>query len=300
MQRHIEQAEAAHAAGQVAELTRLMTAIDHALKRGAADAALAQRIESLRQEELRLRDWQSWSGGQRREQLVAEAKALAGMAGEKLALKAHADAIEKLRERWKELDKLGGATSKSLWLAFDGALKAAYVPVAAHLDKLRLARNENLAARNRVIDGLAEARAKLIPTAPDWRAIARALQDARIAWSKLGPVERRVPREAQKGGQAIAARYAAALDALEAPLRLVYREAGEERERLIAAAKSLGESGPLARDVIDKVRALQTQSASPRQGLASAATRGECAVERVQGGYGCDLHAGKAHDHFAG
>ncbi len=259
MQRHIEQAEAAHAAGQVAELTRLMTAIDHALKRGAADAALAQRIESLRQEELRLRDWQSWSGGQRREQLVAEAKALAGMAGEKLALKAHADAIEKLRERWKELDKLGGATSKSLWLAFDGALKAAYVPVAAHLDKLKLARNENLAARNRVIDGLAEARAKFIPTAPDWRAIARALQEARIAWSKLGPVEHTVPREAQKGGQAIAARYAAALEALEAPLRLVYREAGEERERLIAAAKSLGESGPLARDVIDKVRALQTQ-----------------------------------------
>ena len=71
------------------------------------------------------------------------------LAGEKVAVKAHAEAIDKLRERWKELDKLGGATSKTLWLAFDGALKAAYAPVAAHLEKLKAARNENLAARNR-------------------------------------------------------------------------------------------------------------------------------------------------------
>ncbi|MDH3437930.1 MAG: hypothetical protein OEN48_13190, partial [Betaproteobacteria bacterium] len=126
MQRHVELAEAAHAAGQVAELTRLMAAIDNALKPGPVDAALAKRIESLRQEHVRLRDWQRWSGGQRREELVAEAQVLAKMAGEKVALKAHADAIDKLRDRWKELDKLGGATNKAIWLAFDGALTAAY------------------------------------------------------------------------------------------------------------------------------------------------------------------------------
>lgn len=255
MQRHVESAEAAHAAGQVVELTRLMTAIDNALKPGPVNAALAQRIESLRQEQLRLHDWQRWSGGQRREELVAEAQVLARMAGEKVALKAHADAIEKLRERWKELDKLGGATNKTLWLAFDGALKAAYVPVAAHLGKLKIARNENLVARNRVIEGLIKAAG----SRPDWRAIARTLEEARIAWRKLGPVEHTVPREAQKGDQAVTARYAAALQALEGPLSLAYREASQERERLIAAAKSLGESKPLARDAIDKVRALQAQ-----------------------------------------
>jgi DNA repair protein SbcC/Rad50 len=259
MQRHVEVAEAAHAAGQVEELTRLMTVIDNALKPGAVNAALARRIESLRREQLRLRDWQRWSGGQRREELVAEAQVLAGMAGEKLALKAHADAIEKLRERWKELDKLGGATNKTLWLAFDGALKAAYVPVAAHLDKLKTARNENLGARNRLIGGLVEAGAKFVPAAPDWRAIARTVEEAKIVWRKLGPVEHTVPREAQKGDQAVTARYAAALQALEAPLSMAYREASQERERLIAAAKSLGESKPLARDAIDKVRALQAQ-----------------------------------------
>jgi exonuclease SbcC len=259
MQRQVELAEAAHAAGHVAELTRLMAAIDGALKTGPANAALARRIDSLRQEQQRLRDWQRWSGGQRREELVAEAQALAGRAGEKLDLKAHAEAIDKLRERWKELDKLGGATNKALWLAFDGALKAAYGPVAAHLEKLKAARSENLAARNKIIEGIAEARSKFDPAAPDWRALARTVEDARVAWRKLGPVEHTVPREAQKGEKAVDTRFTAALRALEEPLAQAYKEAGQERERLIAAAKSLTETTPLARDSIDKVRALQTQ-----------------------------------------
>jgi len=255
MQRHVEQAEAAHAAGQVAELTRLIMQIDGALNAGPVDAALTRRIEPLRQEQLRLREWQRWSGGQRREELVAEAQALAKTTAEKLALRAHAEAIEKLRARWKELDKLGGATSKTLWLAFEGALKAAYAPVAAHLDKLKAARKENLAARNRIIDELLKAGA----SQPDSRALARTLEEAKIAWRKLGPVEHTAPRDAQKGDQAVGARFAAALQAFEAPLTQAYRDATAERERLIAAAKSLAEATPLARDALDKARALQAQ-----------------------------------------
>src|SRR5262245_56165121 len=262
MKRHVELAEAAHGAGQVAELTRLMGVIDTALKPGPVNAELARRIESLRQEQQRLRDWQRWSGGQRREELVAEAQGLAKQAGEKVAVKAHGEAIDKLRERWKELDKLGAATTKTLWLAFDSALKAAYVPVAAHLEKLKVARTENLAARNRVIEGIAEAQAKLASSEaspPDWRAIARSVEETRVAWRKLGPVEHTVPREAQKGEQSVAARYAAALQALEEPLTKAYEEAGRQREAFIATAKSLAEAKPLARDSIDRVRALQAQ-----------------------------------------
>jgi hypothetical protein len=72
-------------------------------------------------------------------------------------------------------------------------------------------------------------------------------------------VEHTVPREAQKGEKAVTARFDAALKALEAPLTQAYRDATAERERLIAAAKSLTEAQPLARDSIDKVRALQVQ-----------------------------------------
>lgn len=270
IERDVEAAEAAHAAGQLAELTRLMTAIDRALKPGPVNAALTRRIESLRREQLRLRDWQRWSGRQRREELVAEAEALARAATGKVAVKAHAEAIDKLRQRWKDLDKLGGATNQTLWLAFDGALKAAYAPVAAHLDKLKVARKASLVARNQIVDALVQAAAKYFPVAqegvtpatdarPDWRAIARTLEEAQIAWRKLGPVEHTVPRKEQQGDNAVTTRYAAATRALEAPLKEAYREATQQREQLIAAAKKLVGSRAAARDVVDKVRGLQTQ-----------------------------------------
>jgi hypothetical protein len=254
IRRQVESAEAAHAAGQLAELTRLVAAIDGALEAGPVEPALVRRIEFLRHEQLRLREWQRWSGAQQREALVAEAQALAKAAEGKIATKAHAEAIDKLRARWKEVDKLGGATSKSLWTAFDGALKAAYAPVAAHLEMLKAQRAENLASRNKLIESLSQAK-----PGPDWRALARTLEEAKAAWRKLGPVEHTVPREAQKGEQAVSARFTAALHALEAPLAQVRRDAAQERERLIAAAKSLTESTPLRRDAVDQVRALQTQ-----------------------------------------
>jgi hypothetical protein len=261
----VNAAEAAHAAGEVAELTRLMTVIERALKHGPVNAALARRIESLRRGQLRLRDWQRWSGRQAREQLVAEAQALGRAAAGNVAIRPHAEAIDKLRERWKELDKLGAATNQGLWHAFDGALKAAYAPVAAHLDKLKVARNENLAARNRVIDDLARAAEKYLPVA-EWRAIARALEQAKIAWRQLGPVEHTVPREAQQGENAVTARYAAATQALQAPLGEAYRQATEQREQLVAAARKLVGSG--GRDAIEKVRGLHTQWQAHAKALA--------------------------------
>jgi hypothetical protein len=270
IERDVVAAEAAHAAGQVAELTRLMTAIERGLKLGPLNAALSRRIESLRREQLQLRDWQRWSGRQAREQIVAEAQALANAAAGKVAVKAHAKAIDKLRERWKELDKLGSATNQTLWLVFDNALKSAYAPVAAHLEKLKAARNENLAARTAVIDGLMQAAAKYLPVAqedavhvpdakPNWRAIARTLEEARIAWRKLGPVEHTVPRKALQGDNAVTARYAAAVRALQAPLDNAYREATRQRERLVAAASSLVTPEGIAREAVDKVRKLQTE-----------------------------------------
>ena len=268
LQRDIEAAEAAQAAGQVAELTRLLGVIEHALKRGAVNAALTLRIELLRSEQRRLQDWQRWSGGQGREQLALEAQVLATAAAGKVAIKVHADAIDKLRERWKELDKLGGASSQSVWLAFDGALKTAYAPVAAHLDKLKLAREENLAAREKIVAELAQAAAKFFPLLqegvpaegrPDWRAVSHTLDDAQLAWRKLGPVEHTVPRKTLKGDKAVTTRYAAAVQVLEAPLKNAYGDARQQRDLLIASAKQLAAVDVSARDVVDKVRRLQTQ-----------------------------------------
>lgn len=276
IQRDVDAAEAAQAGGHVAELTRLLAAIDHALKRGAVNAALTQRIEVLRAEQRRLHDWQRWSGQQGRENLGVEAKALAAAVADpagKIALKPHAAAIDKLRERWKELDKLGGASSQAPWLAFDGDLKAAYVPVAAHLDKLKQARMENLATREQIVSALIAANSKFFPPAaamedgaapaaapaPDWRAVSHALEESKLAWRKLGPVEHTVPRKSLQGAKAITTRYAAAVQALEAPLKKAHGDARDQREKLIAAAKELAASDVMARDMVDKLRKLQTQ-----------------------------------------
>lgn len=265
--KEVEAAEAALAAGHVAELTQALAAIDQSLKRGPVDAGLTQRIETLRREQRRLQDWQRWSGAQGREQLVTEAQQLAEAAKGKVALKAHSEAIAKLRERWKELDKLGGASRQALWLQFDAALEAAYAPVAANLEKQKIARRENLAAREAIVTQLQEAAAKFFPVAvenatpatPDWRAVAHALEEAQTAWRKLGPVEHTVPRSALQGEKSISSRYTAALSALQAPLVQTQGEARGKRDKLIAAAKELAAGDVAARDVVDKVRKLQSE-----------------------------------------
>jgi hypothetical protein len=95
--------------------------------------------------------------------------------------------------------------------------------------------------------------------APDWRAVARTLEEAQLAWRKLGPVEHTVPRKALTGERAVTARYAAATQALAAPLAGAFREATRQREELTAAAKNLVSADGVARGAVDKVRNLQAQ-----------------------------------------
>lgn len=326
------QAEAALAAGHLAETIEHLKKLDESALASRPDAKLQSRMEAVQGEVARLKGWQHWGGGRVREDVVAEAEALAKAGtAEKLAIKSHADAIENLRERWKELDKLGGATNRTLWQRFDGALKTAYVPVAAHLAKLKAVRQENLDARNKLIAALNEvslgtaepaaagapvpavvaevpvetaaadlaepspadeappvvaevvagpaaeppaadatvpdvaekkvSREKRAPrkpadnTPPDWRAIARALENFQTEWRKLGPVEHTVPHKARPG---LEARLKAATARLDGPLGETRRVEQAKRGKLIERAKTLAADAK-ARDVIAKVRELQNE-----------------------------------------
>ena len=289
----VAKAETALVDGHLAESTKFLTAIDEACasaKSAALEKTLQTRIETLQAETARLKGWQHWGGGRVREDLVVEAEVLAkASSAEKIAIKQHADAIENLRNRWKELDKLGGATSRPLWQKFDGALKTAYQPVAVHLAKLKAVRQENLAARNSLLDTLdavkiAEVAAEAAPvaapdtsptstleappeaapaaasaaapvTTPDWRVLARALEHFHTEWRKCGPVEHTVPHKAQA---ALAARMKASVARVDGPLSEARRAAQAEREKLIARAKALA-ADIRNREVITKVRQLQTE-----------------------------------------
>jgi DNA repair protein SbcC/Rad50 len=259
----LNSAEAELAAGHIIEATTSLAAIEAALKDGAPQQKVQSRVAALRAEITRLKGWQHWGGGRVREDLVAEAETLAkGISDEKLHIKTHADAIEKLRERWKELDKLGGATNRELWTNFDNALKTAYLPVSAQLAKLKAVRQENLSARNTLINTLdavtlpaTEADAKPAFTPDDSRTLSRALEHFQLEWRKLGPLEHTVPHKSQ---DALLKRMNASVARLETPLNDARRVEALKREKLIARAKALS-ADSRERETINKVRELQAE-----------------------------------------
>lgn len=265
----LDTVEAELAAGQATEMTARLAAVEMATKGMQPDKKQLARIEALTAEVARLKGWQHWGGGRARDDLVIEAETLAKVAsGEKLALKAHAEGIEKLRERWKEIDKLGGATNKTLWLRFETALKTAFEPIAAQQAKIKAARDENLKAREALIkalDATPFAAAKPSETAapaedieqkniaPDWKALARALEHFQTEWRKLGPLEHTVPKKSQA---ALVERMRLSVARLESPLGEERRKAQLQREKLIEKAKSLA-TNATQKDAPQRVRDLQ-------------------------------------------
>ena len=265
----LERAEAALAAGHLADTHKHLLEVDQLLHGGASAAPSQSRIDAVQAEYTRLKGWQHWGGGLARDELLLQAEALASASlGEpgadivKLSIRQQAEVVDDLRARWKELDRLGGATSRSHWQRFDAALKTAYRPVAAHLDVQRAARAQNLMARDRLIDAL---NAVPLPdpnegdARPDWKSLAAALARFQTEWRKLGPLEHTVPH---KGRDKLVERMDAAVQRLEAPLNEARQGAQFIRERLIGRAKALAteaSAGAQGRDLVGKVRDLQAE-----------------------------------------
>ncbi len=266
----LDLAEAALAAGQLTPAHGHLLEIDKLLTGGAPAGALRGRIDGLQTQYAQLKGWQHWAGGRARDELVQQAEALAAATSGspadaravKLSTKQQAELIDDMRTRWKELDRLGGGTSRSLWQRFDAALKAAYEPVARQVAVQRVAREQNLLARERLLADL-----EAVPLACagdgapafDGRMQAVALDQFQTAWRKLGPIEHTVPNRAR---DPLVERMHAALQRLEAPLQEARRVARLQRERLLAHAKALATesgAGAAGRDLVDKVRELQAQ-----------------------------------------
>jgi len=265
----LERAEAALAAGHLAATHQQLVEIDELLQGGSPTAPQRARIDAVQAEYTRLKGWQHWGGGLARDDLVLQAEALAavtpgeaGPGGVKLSIRQQAELIDELRARWKELDRLGGATNRALWQRFEAALKAAYGPVAAHLDAQRAARQQNLLARDQLVDAL---NAVPLPdvaqgeAAPDWKLLSVALDRFQTEWRKLGPLEHTAPH---KQRDKLLERMGAAVSRLDTPLSEARRGAELARERLVARAQALAAeagAGPQARELGAKVRELQAE-----------------------------------------
>lgn len=261
----LQEAEQALAEDQLGALQQQLQAIDTLVGPKRATVwpdALRGRLAALRAEGARLKGWQQWGGARAREDLVTEAEALArhtqaatdseAVSKPKLNLTDHAQAIQALRQRWKELDRLSAAAPQTLWQRFDAALQTAHAPVAAQQAALQAAREENLAAREALLAGLDAlplpphpahaadpAAATPLPSdAPtvEWKDLVRELHGFQLAWRKLGPVEHTVPASARQGLQQ---RLRDSLARIEQPLQALRQVATGERERLIAEAQAL-------------------------------------------------------------
>ncbi|HSM21823.1 MAG TPA: DUF349 domain-containing protein, partial [Rubrivivax sp.] len=256
----LARAEAALAEGHPAATHKHLVRIDELLHGGASTGDLRGRIDALQAGYAQLKGWQHWAGGRARDELVLQAEALAAAtAGAadaptvKLSTRQRVEVIDDLRARWKELDRLGGATSRSLWQRFDAALEVAYQPVAAQLAALRAARQQNLLARQQLLEAL-ESVALPEPgdgeAVPDWRSMAGALDHFRSAWHKLGPLEHTVPHKARPS---LVERMKAAVARIEAPLHEARRAARLGREQLVAHAHALAaeaSAGAHGRDLV--------------------------------------------------
>jgi hypothetical protein len=302
----LTQGEEALAAGQLGLMQEQLTALDAALEALPSvplPDALRARRQALQAERARLEDWQLWGGGRAADDLVGEAEALAlstqlpsepeAAARPSLPPQELRAAIQALRQRWKDLERLGAAPGRSLWRRFDAALQTAYLPVAAQQAALKSAREDNQRQREQLLDAL-DAVALQAAAAPDsgtpedaattsaapadtsdakadasrhespapeavtpWKDALQALDRFKLAWRQLGPLEHTVPQAARG---ALERRLRASLERIETPLQEARRQAESERESYIASAEALlaeYRRNPQLRDLGQRVRELQ-------------------------------------------
>jgi DNA repair protein SbcC/Rad50 len=260
----LAQAEAALAAGHLAQTHQHLAHIDSTLHGDDAPEALRSRLAALRASYAQLRGWQHWAGGRARDDLTAQAQALAAATSSadaasalpvKLSIAQRADLIHDLRERWKALDRSSGTSSRALWQHFDAALKTAYQPVAEHAAVQRKAREENLQARTKLLQALGAV--VVDEPSPNFKVMAYALEQFQRDWRKLGPLEHSVPRENRA---AVAEQLLRETDRLQAPLNAARAVAQQQRELLITRAQNLGSlAAQRSRDLASEVRNLQSE-----------------------------------------
>lgn len=224
---------------------KLLRGLDLAVVRPSDEQMM--RLTHIRGEFTRLKDWAKWGGNVSREELV---KAVEELPGSELPLTELARRVGSSRERWKSLDQSSGPAPKALWERFDTACTTAYAPVAAHYKQLAEERQQNQAQAQGLIDDVLQyGKAALGGDTTDWKAVSSFVRDSRLAWKRLGTVERRDKKR-------LDAEFDAAVQTLLQPLAAARAAEIARRESLISEAARLDSND---RGAMDALRALQAR-----------------------------------------
>jgi hypothetical protein len=204
-----------------------------------------------------LEGWQRWRADQLRTELVQKAEALFKpapptpegaepappqpvMGGRKMQ-----EALRQLREQWKQTDQ-GGLPNHGLWKRFDRACNQAHKMVEQWLEKVRADAAAHKAQRQALIEEL-QAWAQAHAQGPDWKAVARQLQQFENRWRDAGHLNEKAFAEVQNA-------WREAMKAARAPIDAVQQASVVRRQALIAEAEQLAASEVLR---VDAVKALQ-------------------------------------------
>lgn len=241
--------------GQISAATSACDRLTHRLRKkehlsGPTLAKLEKGLGELAPKLAELKQARIWSTQQARQELIAEVEALS-LDNENVNAGKRATHIRTLREKWRELDHGVGPAHEDIWKRFDSGCKAAYEPAKVKLDEAARERGENKTAKVAVCESLEKMAGDVDASAPDFKAIEKALNDARKRMRDIGPVNHRDVKALRK-------RFDAAVDGLE---KFVAPERERELRRRQLAIKSLEtaiENEPLASQ-IDLAKRIQRE-----------------------------------------
>jgi hypothetical protein len=155
------------------------------------------------------------------------------------------ETLRNLREQWKKIDK-EAAPNPALWKRFDSACNRAHEVVDAWLKEARAQTTAHKAQRLALIE---EVKAWTVEHAngPDWKGVARQLNQFAQRWRESGHLSEKMFAELQPV-------WKAAIHAAHEPLEVMQKASLGRRHALIAEAQALG-AAPTLR--VDAVKALQ-------------------------------------------
>jgi hypothetical protein len=216
-------------------------------------------------------------------------KTVEALPTQNLSMSELAKKVGSMRDRWKALDSLSGAAPRSLWERFDAACTAAYAPAAAHFRQLADERHANADRAQALVD---EARAeitRLEAGEADWKHVSGTVQRLRLAWSHLGPIDRKDKKRLDQ-------QFSEALTTLQRPLEGQRQIETGVREQLIEEARALD---PHDRHAVDLLRALQQRWQEHARALPLERKAEQALWQRFRAACDALFAARKEHAHAA-
>ena len=195
----------------------------------AERVTLNEKLERAEKQLAEMADWQDFAA---RPKLEAICESMEALPAKELPPETLAKQVRELQNSWKALGV--SRASNELWTRFKTAGDTAYEPCKAWFEQKQQERQQKLDIKASLCDAL-EAEKESLAESPDWKAIARRVNNAKREWSR-----NRVPD--RKPDKALEARFSAALKPFEEGLAGQYDANASTKQELVDKAQALAEA----------------------------------------------------------